>query len=412
MVLLALFLVTAAAVTSRPFRISEGWWPVGAVLVALVAGAIPAVVVARGLDSSLDVLAFFAGLILLAWALRVSGALDRLLDRMELWSRGEPRRLLVAVAVATVVVTALLSNDAAALLVAPEVLDRLGRRGLPLAPFVLTMAFVANAASALLPISNPVNLLILDRSAIPLATYLSAVTPGAVLGLVITGAGCLLLTRRQLPRGNPAPEEERLAPAPRPAIGGALAALLGCLVVADVVLAAARFPIGPPTLVAGLLSVVLVWFAPGGRTLPRGLGWSILALVAGFSVIASGLEHSSLLANAAGHVTAAGSSWLEGVAIGLITALISGVINNLPASLLVTASLSAAHHLGLLALPAIVGADFGPNLAPFGSLSTILILAAVRRRAQPVPWAQLWRLGMVLGPLALLPTVWLVALAR
>jgi arsenical pump membrane protein len=119
-----------------------------------------------------------------------------------------------------------------------------------------------------------------------------------------------------------------------------------------------------------------------------------------------------LLATAAGWVAAGGSTWFEAVATGVVTAVISGVINNLPAALLVSAGLHAAHHLGSLALPVIVGADLGPNLAPFGSLSTILILAAVRRRGQPVPWGPLWRLGLVVGPLALLPTLCLVALAR
>ena len=411
-VLLTLFLLTAAAVTSRPFRISEGWWPVGAVAAALLLGAIPATTAARGLGSSLDVLAFFAGLLLLAWALRVTGSLGRELDRLEAWSRGEPRRLLVAVAIATVAVTALLSNDAAALLFAPEVFDRLQRRGLPLAPFVLTMALTANAASALLPISNPVNLLILDRSHIALSSYLSAVTPAALVGVLITVAGCLLLTARHLPHGGATPTGRPVAAAGRGPRARGITVLIGVLVLTDMGFAAARLPIGPPTLVAGLSAVILLWSTGGSREAPGGLGWSILALVAGFSVLASGLEHSGLLATAAGWVAAGGSTWFEAVATGVVTAVISGVINNLPAALLVTAGLQAAHHLGSLALLVIVGADLGPNLAPFGSLSTILILAAVRRRGQPVPWGPLWRLGLVVGPLALLPTLCLVALAR
>ncbi|HVB14226.1 MAG TPA: SLC13 family permease [Candidatus Dormibacteraeota bacterium] len=411
-VLLALFLVTAAAVTSRPWRIPVGWWPLGAVAVALLIGAMPAVTAAHGLGSSLDVVAFFAGLLLLAWALRVTGSLGQLLDRLEGWSRGEPRRLLVMVAVATVAVTALLSNDAAALLLAPEIFDRLERRRLCLTPFVLTMAFTANAASALLPISNPVNLLILDRSDIALSTYLTAVTPAAVVGVLITVGGCLLLTGRGPFPGSLASAVSPLPPAlDRPRTVG-VTWLLGLLVVIDVGFAAARLPLGPPTLAAGTLSVALVWTAGGSREIPRGLGWSILALVAGFSVLASGLAHSGWLASVSGQLARGGLSWSAGFFIGAVTAVISGLINNLPAALLVTAGLQAAHHVGSLALAAIVGADLGPNLAPFGSISTILILAAARRRDQPVPWSRVWQLGLIVGPLALLPTLSLVALAR
>jgi arsenical pump membrane protein len=411
-VLLGLFLLTAAAVTRRPWRISEGWWPVAAVVGALLVGAIPASTAVHGLGSSLDVLAFFAGLLLLAWTLRVTGSLGQLLDRLEEWSRDEPRRLLAAVAVATVAVTALLSNDAAALLLAPQVLDRLQRRGVALTPFVLTMAFTANAASALLPISNAVNLLILDRSHIALSTYLTTVTPAAVLGVVITVAGCLVVTGRGLaPRlagesGGPA-----LSLTHRPPVGW-IAALLGLLVVTDVGFAVVRLPIGPPTLAAGALATLLVRSADRPWNRHQGIGWPILALVAGFSVLAAGLAHSSWLAAATEPFTASASTWLAGMLTGLVTAAISGVINNLPAALLVTSGLQAAHHLGALALPTILGADLGPNLAPFGSLSTILILGAVRRRGQPVPWARVWRLGVVVGPLALVPTLLLVALSH
>ena len=410
-VLLLLFLLTAVAVTWRPGRLPEGWWPIVAGLVALVAGAIPLATAAQGLSSSLNVLAFFAGLLLLAWALRVNGSSGQLIDRMERWSGASGRKLLVAVAVATVVVTALLSNDAVALLLAPELLLRLQRRGLAMTPFVLTMAFTANAASALLPISNPVNLLVLDRSHISLVSYLGTVTPAAVVGVVITVLGCLLVTGRSLRQDHVFPAESlRERPAHRPASRW-ITGLIALLVLTDIGFAVARLPIGPPTLGAGALAALGVGLTTEPRRGPRGLGWSILALVAGFSVLASGLGNSPWLAATMDRLVV-GTSWMTGVSTGLVTALISGMINNLPAALLVTAGLQAAHHLGTLTLPAIVGADLGPNLAPFGSLSTILILGVVRGQGEPVPWRRVFRLGVIVGPLALLPTLLLVALAR
>ncbi|MGH7641474.1 MAG: SLC13 family permease [Candidatus Dormibacteria bacterium] len=411
--LLALFFMSAAAVTVRPWRISEGWWPIVAVAAALAIGAIPLAAALRGFGSSLDVLAFFAGLLLLAAALRRTGVVDRVLDWLEEWSRGEPLRLLAGVALTTVAVTALLSNDGAALVLAPAVLDRLQRRGIGLTPYVLTMAFTANAASALLPISNPVNLLILDRAHVDLPRYLVGVTPAALLGVTITVLACLLLTGRDLAPGLPTPDGgrapgRRATPAARWVLG-----LSGLLVLTDVAFAVARLPIGPPTLVAGALATGLVWLASDSRELPIGIGWSILLMVAGFSVLASGLAHSRWLAAMAHWFTSGGSAVVVFISTGLVTAGISGVINNLPAALLVTAGLQAAHHhLGTLALPAIVGADLGPNLAPFGSLSTILVLAAVRRRGKPLPLGRLWRLGLVVGTLALLPTLGVVALSR
>ncbi len=407
--LLALFLLTAVAVTLRPKGIWEGVWPLLAVVLALLAGILTLADASRGIRSSLDVLAFFAGLLLLAGAIRSHGALGGLLDRVERWSGTSTRRLLLTVAAATVVVTALLSNDAAALILAPELFARLRRRGLSVAPFALLIAFIANAASLLLPISNPVNLLILDRSNLALAVYLPTVSPAAVVAVLITAVACLPAVARLLPSTT--------APAPMAAWSSSrptrarwwLATLLFALIVTDVVFAAFRLPIGPPTLGAGLVAATVVSLEGAGMAPLRNLSWSILALVAGFAVLASGLARAGWLAHAAASLAGAGG-WLSGFYVGMVTAGISGGINNLPDALLVTSALQGGgHHVGPPILAAITGADLGPNLAPLGSLSTILILAAARRSGEPVSWSRTLRLGLLIGPLALVPSLVLVA---
>ncbi|MGH7665744.1 MAG: SLC13 family permease [Candidatus Dormibacteria bacterium] len=409
--LLVLFLSTAAAVTARPWRVPAGWWPLAAVALGLTSGLLSFGTAADGLISSLDVLAFFAGLLLLAVAVRHSGWMGWVLDRAEAWSRGDPRRLLLAVAAATVVVTGLLSNDAAALVLAPAVFQRLESRRLPIPAFALTMAFSANAASTLLPISNPVNLLILDRSHLALGSYMQVVSAPALVAVLITTWACLAWTGRLLPLPAQAPLKVAAVEHCHPGLSR-LGFLVGMLILTDVAFAAFHLPIGPATLAAGGLAALTVRRESGALGWLRSPGWSILGLVAGFSILASGLAQSGWLAGVAGGLPLRGLGWLGALSVGLVTALISGGINNLPGALLVTAGLHSAHHLGGLALNVIVGADLGPNLAPFGSLSTILILAAAGRHGQPVPWGQILRLGLAVGPIALLPTICLVALGH
>ncbi|MGH7697366.1 MAG: SLC13 family permease [Candidatus Dormibacteria bacterium] len=408
--LLLLFVATSVAVTTRPGRIWEGLWPILAGALAVLARLVPPATALTGLQSSLDVLAFFAGLLLLAACLHREGGMALGLDLLERRSAGSGRRLLLAVVLATVAVTVVLSNDAAALLLAPAVLSRLKARGLPLAPFAVAMALVANAASLVLPVSNPVNLLILDRARIPLATYLAELTPAALAGLGLTALGVMLLSRRL-------PDRQLLAPAagPRARVGGlqqALWVLLLALALTDAVFVRLQLPIGVPTLVAGIVAYALVNWRSRAQGMLRQLNWGLLALVLGFSVLASGLAHSTALAAAArvtvGGRTGAGAPLL----VGVVTAGLSGLVNNLPASLLVTSSLTAAHQLGHLALAAIAGADLGPNLAPFGSLSTILLLAAVRRAGEAPPWGRLWKMGLLIGPLALIPSLLIVSALR
>ncbi|MGH7611162.1 MAG: SLC13 family permease, partial [Candidatus Dormibacteria bacterium] len=361
-----------------------------------------------GVRSSLDVLAFFLGLLLLANCLHRQGALTRSLDWLERRSGRSPRRLLLAVVLATAAVSAVLSNDAVALLLAPELLARLRARRLPLGPFVVAIAVVANAASLLLPISNPVNLLILDRTQIPLGGYVATVTPPALLALAITCATVLLLTRG-LPAtvSAPAPVASRGRGGGR---GRLLWALLLALVVADGASARLGLPIGVPTLAAGLVALWLTQASGGARGVLGELNWGLLALVLGFSILAAGLAHAPGLAHVSKAVVGGGQSPRSALLAGLATAGLSGLVNNLPAALLANAALASSGHLGQLALAVVVGADLGPNLIPIGSLSTILILEALRRQGEPVPWRRFLAVGAPAALLALVPCLLLLGL--
>src|SRR6202008_5020259 len=77
------------------------------------------------------------------------------------WAGGSARRLFGLVYGLAVVVTVFFSNDAPAVGIAPAVaaMARAAKSEQPL-PFLLICAFVANAASFVLPISNPANLVV------------------------------------------------------------------------------------------------------------------------------------------------------------------------------------------------------------------------------------------------------------
>lgn len=402
--LLGLFGLACLAVVVRPFGISEGSWALGAAVIGLLTGLIGLGAAWASASTTIDVILFFGGLLLLTGVLAKAGAIELVIDQMERWSGESPRRLLVATIVLTALVTALFSNDAAALLVAPALIARLRRRQLPVAPYLLAVALIANAASLVLPISNPVNLLVVDRVHIPLSEYVAVVTPAALVGLVL--AALLLvamcwhrLPARSRPRVHSGARDSTLLKM--------LAGLLGALLLADLALGASRLPLGPATMAAGLLAAG-IWGVHTRRSpflLVSSIRWSLLPLVIGFAVLAAGLDHSRLLEVAAQNVTAGGTaSPLVQFKVGAITAVTAALANNLPATFLVGSGLAASHHLTALAFSVIAGADIGPNLAPAGSLSTILIFAAARRHGDAAPWRGFLRSGWVLAPVGLIAT--------
>ncbi len=410
-ILLALFAATCVAVMTRPFKIGPGWWSAAAAVFAIVGGLVSVSQAWASLGAMINVLTFFGGLILLTAVLLRVGALEVLLDRMEEWSGDSPRRLLLATMAVTAGVTAIFSNDAAALLIAPSLVGRLRARGLAPTPYILAVAIMANSASLLLPVSNPVNLLLLDRQHIPLSHYLVQVTPAATAGLAVTGLLIAAMSWHRLGPGRP--RTLPLRKLDRPVLVS-LMVLLGALAAVDIAFVVRGLPLGPPTLVAGGLGAVVLWLRTGNRA-ARSLTaapWSLLPLVAGLAVLAAGLQQSHALGQISAAVVGSTTTLAAQLRVGILTGLLAAMVNNLPAAFLVSSGLAAAHHLGPMAVTVIAGADLGPNLAPAGSLSTILIFAAVEGRGDRPSWRSFWRLSGVAGTVGLVSTLGLATLVR
>ena len=101
-----------------------------------------------------------------------AGIFDALAKLAARWSGGSAMRLYLAVFAAGVVTTAFLSNDATALILTPVVYTLVTRLRLPALPFMFACTFIADTASFLLPVSNPINVLMLDSFGGDLATFL------------------------------------------------------------------------------------------------------------------------------------------------------------------------------------------------------------------------------------------------
>jgi len=93
---------------------------------------------------------------------------------------------------------------------------------------------------------------------------------------------------------------------------------------------------------------------------------------------------------------------------GLIVALGSNAINNLPAGLIASATALQAHSPERVIDAMLVGVDLGPNLSITGSLATILWLLSIRREGEEVSFMRFCRIGMVV----MLPALVLAMAAR
>jgi len=370
-------LLTVAGMIARPWRSPEWWWAVAGAIAAVAAGAVGWPAAWSAIAGGADVYAFLIGVLMLAEAARSQGVFAWLAGRADELARGSRLRSLAIVYGAGVLVTATLSNDTAIIVLTPAALA-LGRRigGSPL-PYLFACAFVANAASFLLPSGNPANLLLYGRSLPALGTWLAIYGLAAVAATLLTFALLAWSSRGEL-RPPIGIRDGR----PRSSRGSRLAAwLLGLSAVALVVASASAIPLGPTALACGVVTTAILWTVDRGvfRTVVRGTAWGVVPLVAGLLVVVAALERAGATAFARNGSDALSAlpPWLGREVAGLATMLVANAANNLPVAVFAGRAFDGSGHT--LAHAALVGIDLGPNLSVSGSLATLLWLIALRR---------------------------------
>lgn len=398
-------LASIALMLVRPRGIAEYIWVGSGALLLLILRLISPRTALHAVREGLDVYLFLAGMMILAELARQEGVFDWVADIAVSHARGSSARLFFWVYTCGVVVTALLSNDATAVVLTPAVLAAVRRARVDSRPHLLACALVANAASFLLPISNPANLVVFASHLPPLAAWLRTLLIPSLVSIVITFLALRLLSRRQLVEPVAAVgEAQRLTATGRLAFAGILIAAAAMLAAS-----ALGIPLGWPTFAAALLAMLLV--ASRRRTAAltalRHVAWSILPLVAALFVLVAALNQAGLL-----HGARAASIWMAAqphlaakFAAAFSVALLSNGMNNLPVGLAAGSALRLAGHTGLLARAVLVGVDLGPNLSVTGSLATILWLIALRREQAEISAWQFLKAGLVVMPAALALTL-------
>ena len=399
----AIAALATAGVIVRPWNAPEAVWALSGAALLLLGGLLPWQAAAHAVAEGLDVYLFLAGMMLLSELARQEGLFDTLAALAARAAKGSASRLFVLVYAVGVVVTVFMSNDATAVVLTPAVFAAARAAGVEdKRPYLYICAFIANAASFVLPISNPANLVVYGAHMPPLGIWLARFALPSVLAI---GATFLVLrwTQRAALRAPIATDVE----VPALAAGGWVAAAgIGVTALVLVGASAAGLPLGWPTLAcAAVVAVaVLVWRRASPLTVLAPIAWGLLPLVAGLFVLVAALEHTGVLRALAGLLhdaagrSAAGAAW----AAGLVAAFGCNLVNNLPAGLLAGAAVGAADVPDRVASAVLIGIDLGPNLSVTGSLATILWLGALRREGVTVgAWAFL-RLGALVMPPALL----------
>ena len=399
----------AAAVTAgvliRPFRLPEAIWAVlGAALIFLL-GLMPLREVMAAIAKGNDVYLFLIGMMLLSETARREGLFDWVASHAVNLAGGSQLRLFALIYAIGAVITTFLSNDATAVVLTPAVFAAARKARTPALPYLFICAFIANAASFVLPISNPANLVMYGEHVPALLPWIKSFGLPSLLAIGSTYA-CLRFALRREIAGRCEPRVDV-----SPLHAGGITAL-GALVVTAIVLmtvSAQGIDLGLPTCIMGLLTTAAVLLRDRANPWPvvKDISWSVLPLVAGLFVVVEALHRTGVIDTLAGwlasgvqaHALATAAAASAAVALG------SNVVNNLPAGLVASTVLHQAPPPQVVVDAMLIGVDLGPNLSITGSLATILWLSAIRREGDDVSFTRFLRLGIWVMPPALILAV-------
>jgi len=294
-----------------------------------------------------------------------------------------PSGLLALVVVTAGGLSAVLANDIVCLAMAPVLIELCARRGLDPLPFLLALACAANVGSAATLIGNPQNMLIGEMLDLSFARYLWDAGVPAAIGLGVVWAIIARAYRGRWTRAVPVPT---VTPPPF----NRWQTVKGLIVVTGVVLAF-LFTDWPREEVAlAAAGVLMLSGQMASREMLGLVDWHLLVLFAGLFIVNAAVQQSGLLGGVFMAFRTARIDLADPATLFGVTAVLSNLVSNVPAVMLLLPV--ASHPLAgpILAL----SSTLAGNLLIVGSIANIIVVDQARQLGVAIDWRTHARVGI------------------
>jgi Na+/H+ antiporter NhaD/arsenite permease-like protein len=327
-------------------------------------------------------MALLFGLMVLSAQFRLSGFYSNLVRRVAEFD-GSPRRLLAVLIAVIGLLSALLANDIVCLAAAPVLIESCARRGLNPKPFLFGLACAANVGSTATLIGNPQNMLIGQVLNLSFSTYLLQALAPTVLGLGLTWWIIVFLTgdnwRLEFSVTELSHRSLNLWQTGK-----------GLLYLAAILIAFLFLPWPRELAALAVAGALLCSRRMATREMLGLVDWQLLVLFAGLFIVNHAMAAVGNLevmksAIAGVGIDSAHPAWLFG-----LVALLSNLVSNVPAVMLLLPSATGELAGPVLAL----ASTLAGNLFIVGSIANIIVVDQAARMGVKIGFREHARIGV------------------
>lgn len=329
-------------------------------------------------------IALLFGLMVISAQFRLGGFYAETVRRIAVRA-ARPNALLLWVVVAAGVLSSILANDIVCLAMTPMLIEVCARRHITPVPFLLALACASNVGSAATLIGNPQNMFIGESLRLPFAGYLLDGAPPAALGLAVTWL-IIGLQWRDRWTDERQPRIDRRQPPPFDRWQTVKGLALLALTVAAFLLTA--WPRAVVALAAA--GVLLLSRRMTSREMIGLVDWHLLVLFLGLFVLNDAVERAGLLREMYAGLASAGVDLTRSAWLFAVTPLVSNLVSNVPAVMLLLPASSGPQAGAVLAL----SSTFAGNLLIVGSIANIIVVDQASGQGVVIDWRAHARTGV------------------
>ncbi|PAF42060.1 arsenical efflux pump membrane protein ArsB [Helicobacter sp. 11S03491-1] len=409
---LIIFILTMAGVICRPFGLGFG-------SIALMGAGISLLGQTVSLKDALFVVEMvwnatfsLVGLIILSIILDKIGFFESIALWIAKHSFKNPKKLFVFILVFGSILSAILANDGAVLILTPIIfalMKHLQAQKPTLIAFVLGVGFIVDTTSNPLITSNLTNIITASFFQISFVEYAKTMFIPNLVAIISSILVLYLYFGKILQKSFDA----SCLPSPATAIKSSFLfgfswGFLGLLLIGFVVGDIYHLPI---SLFALGGSIVFLMIAKYHQALKitevlKSAPWQVVYFSIGLYIVVYGLKNAGV-SNYLSQLIL----WLDmqgklmaTLGIGVISAFLSATMNNMPTVMIQDIAIKDT-HLNYLAFSNIIGCNLGTKFTPIGSLATLLWLHVLATKKIKISWLQYCKIGFIITPPVLLITL-------